>query len=54
MVLIVLMVVMHRDFLYYLATDPAIFFLIPVWALVAYAFVGFRSPKAPPPLSSPT
>ena len=49
MVVIVLMIALHRDLKYNLATDPANIFLIPVWALVAYAVIGFRSPKAPAP-----
>lgn len=46
LVLVILLVVMHRDLTYHLATNPTTFILIPVWAFVAYAVLGFRSPKS--------
>ena len=58
LVVIVLMVAMHNDLKDAIATDPTTFVLVPVWALVAYALVGFRSPaagsaQATAPTSSP-
>ncbi len=54
LVAIVAMVLFHNRILYFIATDPWPYFVIPVWALIAYAFVGFRAPKvgAPSPSGS--
>lgn len=47
-IIIVLMVVAHRNLNYYLATQPVVFLLTPFWAFVAYAIIAFRKPKAAP------
>ena len=44
-VLIVLSIVILNNLKYLIVTDPVTHFVIPVWAIVAYLAVGFRSKK---------
>ena len=46
LLLILGVVLLHDNLRYFIANYPVPYLVIPVWALVAYAFVGFRSPKA--------
>ena len=41
----VLMIVLQNNLIDRLTVDPAVYFVLPVWILVAYAIIGFRAPR---------